>query len=86
MADLKRRRGEQNPALRARQAQDNAARSATAKQSSEDANAPWIKMWEQETGKKYGLATAGKYKAWIAAKRKKRALSMRDMVDVAEGR
>lgn len=46
------------------------AEKETSKAERERQHAPWRAMWEKETGKKYGIATASEYNAWLAKKRK----------------
>jgi hypothetical protein len=67
------RRGETYGARRQRGRKIKKAEGATAAAEREKAHGPWRKMWEKETGKKYGIATAGAYKTWLAKKRKELA-------------
>jgi hypothetical protein len=72
-AKVQKRKGEKLGARRRRGREVAAAETATAAADREAQHAPWRARWEKETGKKYGIATAGEYNAWLKLQRKKLA-------------
>jgi hypothetical protein len=66
---VQRRKQENSTAMRKRGRKAGMAEAVTEKTDKEAQHAPWRAMWEKETGKKYGIATAGDYNSWLAKKR-----------------
>jgi hypothetical protein len=71
--EVQRRKREGHGAYVERSKEASRASRETKRQKAEAAHAPWRKAWEKETGKKYGIATAGEYNTWLEKKRKERA-------------